>query len=157
MRNGRCRMHGGASTGPRTSAGLARSRQANSKHGRYSAKAKLDAKLLHQLFLFNKFACGNFAEHSDGGIFSLAALVSTGSRTLTESCCAVPNLGCRVSLSLSLDLSTSLSLPPPRSLFQHQDFHLWGQSVTVTSSGAHTIHSHFSANGRSQSKRFTVI
>ena len=49
MRNGRCRMHGGASTGPRTRAGLARSRQANSKHGRYSDKAKLEAKLLHKL------------------------------------------------------------------------------------------------------------
>jgi hypothetical protein len=49
MRNGRCRMHGGASTGPRTQAGLARSRQANSKDGRYCAKAKLEAKLLHQL------------------------------------------------------------------------------------------------------------
>jgi hypothetical protein len=49
MRNGRCRMHGGASTGPRTGPGLARSRRANSKHGRYSAKAKLEAKLLHKL------------------------------------------------------------------------------------------------------------
>ena len=49
MRNGRCRMHGGASTGPKTERGLARSRQANWKHGCYSAKSKLQAKLLHQL------------------------------------------------------------------------------------------------------------
>jgi hypothetical protein len=38
MPNGRCRMHGGASTGPRTPEGLARSRKANWKHGRYSAE-----------------------------------------------------------------------------------------------------------------------
>lgn len=36
MRNGRCRMHGGASTGPRTPEGLARLRAANIKHGLYS-------------------------------------------------------------------------------------------------------------------------
>ena len=48
MRNGRCRMHGGTSTGPRTSAGLAGSALANWKHGRYSAKARQEAKLLRQ-------------------------------------------------------------------------------------------------------------
>jgi hypothetical protein len=37
MGNGRCRMHGGASTGPRTPAGLARSKRARWKHGLYSA------------------------------------------------------------------------------------------------------------------------
>jgi hypothetical protein len=39
MPNGRCRMHGGMSTGPRTLEGLAPSRRANWKHGRYSAEA----------------------------------------------------------------------------------------------------------------------
>jgi hypothetical protein len=39
MANGRCRMHGGASTGPRTAEGLARSRLARWKHGLYSAGA----------------------------------------------------------------------------------------------------------------------
>ncbi|MFC1604855.1 HGGxSTG domain-containing protein [Planctomycetota bacterium] len=39
MKNGRCRMHGGKSTGPRTPEGLERSRKANWKHGRYSAKS----------------------------------------------------------------------------------------------------------------------
>lgn len=48
MHNGRCRMHGGTSTGPRTERGLARSSRANWQHGLYSAKAKLEAKLLHQ-------------------------------------------------------------------------------------------------------------
>jgi hypothetical protein len=37
MRNGRCRMHGGASTGPRTAEGIERIRAARTKHGRYSA------------------------------------------------------------------------------------------------------------------------
>ena len=40
MANGRCRMHGGASTGPRTPEGLERSRRSNWKHGHYSAEAK---------------------------------------------------------------------------------------------------------------------
>jgi hypothetical protein len=39
MRNGRCWMHGGKSTGPRTAEGLERCRTANLKHGRYSKKA----------------------------------------------------------------------------------------------------------------------
>ena len=33
-------MHGGLSTGPRTAAGLARSRQARWKHGQFSAEAR---------------------------------------------------------------------------------------------------------------------
>jgi len=40
MKNGRCRMHGGLSTGPRTPAGLARSRRARWKHGIYSAEIR---------------------------------------------------------------------------------------------------------------------
>src|SRR5262245_48819598 len=40
MPNGRCRLHGGKSTGPRTREGLERSRKANWKHGYYSAQAK---------------------------------------------------------------------------------------------------------------------
>ena len=42
MRNGRCRLHGGKSTGPRTPEGLARSRRSNWKHGHYSAEAKAE-------------------------------------------------------------------------------------------------------------------
>ncbi|MHC4260552.1 MAG: HGGxSTG domain-containing protein [Planctomycetota bacterium] len=40
MPNGRCRMHGGKSTGPRTPEGLERSRKANWKHGLYSAESR---------------------------------------------------------------------------------------------------------------------
>lgn len=36
MKNGRCRMHGGKSTGPKTSAGKDAIRRAHWKHGRYS-------------------------------------------------------------------------------------------------------------------------
>ena len=39
MANGRCRLHGGKSTGPRTPEGLERSRRANWKHGHPSAEA----------------------------------------------------------------------------------------------------------------------
>jgi hypothetical protein len=38
MRNGRCRLHGGKSTGPRTAAGLARSQNARWRHGGCTAK-----------------------------------------------------------------------------------------------------------------------
>ena len=48
MHNGRCRMHGGASTGPRTPEGLARSRRARWKHGLYSAEAKAEARFFRQ-------------------------------------------------------------------------------------------------------------
>jgi hypothetical protein len=34
--NGRCRDHGGLSTGPRTAEGLARMRQAKTRHGLYA-------------------------------------------------------------------------------------------------------------------------
>jgi len=36
MKSGRCRLHGGCSTGQRTPEGRERSRKANFKHGRYS-------------------------------------------------------------------------------------------------------------------------
>jgi len=39
MPNGRCRMHGGPSTGPKTPEGLERSRKARWKHGRRSREA----------------------------------------------------------------------------------------------------------------------
>lgn len=40
MPNGRCRLHGGASTGPRTADGLARIKAARTTHGHYSAEMK---------------------------------------------------------------------------------------------------------------------
>ncbi len=49
MKNGRCRLHGGKSTGPRTPEGLARARRANWKHGLYSAEAKAEWRLIRWL------------------------------------------------------------------------------------------------------------
>jgi hypothetical protein len=40
--NGRCKVHGGKSTGPRTPEGLERGRRANWKHGQFSRKAKAE-------------------------------------------------------------------------------------------------------------------
>jgi hypothetical protein len=42
MPNGRCKLHGGKSTGPRTPGGLERSRQANWKHRHFSRDAKAE-------------------------------------------------------------------------------------------------------------------
>jgi len=39
MKNGRCRFHGGLSTGPKTETGKLRSRRGNWKHGLRSAEA----------------------------------------------------------------------------------------------------------------------
>jgi hypothetical protein len=49
MRNGRCRMHGGTSTGPRTAEGLQRSKNARWKHGFYSAEAKAERRVFRDL------------------------------------------------------------------------------------------------------------
>jgi hypothetical protein len=58
MANGRCRMHGGGSTGPRTATGLQKSRRAHWKHGRYSAEAKAESRSVRQ-FLKNARALLN--------------------------------------------------------------------------------------------------
>jgi hypothetical protein len=39
MANGRCRLHGGLSTGPKTPEGIERIRRAVTKHGNYSKEA----------------------------------------------------------------------------------------------------------------------
>lgn len=40
MPNGRCRLHGGRSTGPRTEAGRAAVATARTKHGQYDAESR---------------------------------------------------------------------------------------------------------------------
>ena len=42
MSNGRCRLHGGKSTGPKTTEGIERIRRAVTKHGRYSKAARAE-------------------------------------------------------------------------------------------------------------------
>jgi hypothetical protein len=53
MKNGRCRLHGGKSTGPKTLGGIERIRQAHLKHGEYTKEAIASRKefntLLRQL------------------------------------------------------------------------------------------------------------
>jgi hypothetical protein len=51
MPNGRCRVHGGKSTGPRTPEGLERSRRANWKHGHFSREAKAERSRLRAAIL----------------------------------------------------------------------------------------------------------
>lgn len=54
MKNGRCRMHGGMSTGPRTLIGQERSRSANFKHGEYSSETRT---LIQEMRRLLKSAC----------------------------------------------------------------------------------------------------
>ena len=49
MRNGRCRMHGGASTGPKTAAGIARQRAAVTIHGMCGQEARQEMRHFRQL------------------------------------------------------------------------------------------------------------
>lgn len=49
MANGRCRMHGGASTGPRTAEGLRASQTSRLVHGRNSRRARLIKAILREL------------------------------------------------------------------------------------------------------------
>jgi len=48
MKNQRCRLHGGRSTGPKTREGKERSRMANWKHGYYSESQKLQYKNMRE-------------------------------------------------------------------------------------------------------------
>ncbi len=48
MENGRCRLHGGLSTGPKTPEGLERSRKARWKHGHFSAEARNERRQIRE-------------------------------------------------------------------------------------------------------------
>ena len=50
MANGRCRLHGGLSTGPKTAEGIERFRRAVTKHGRYTKAATLERTEIRDLF-----------------------------------------------------------------------------------------------------------
>jgi hypothetical protein len=50
MKNGRCRLHGGLSTGPKTAEGIERIRRAKTKHGIYTAAAMAERKRFRDLF-----------------------------------------------------------------------------------------------------------
>ena len=50
MPNGRCRLHGGKSTGPKTAEGIARIRLAVTKDGRYTKAARAELERYRELF-----------------------------------------------------------------------------------------------------------
>jgi hypothetical protein len=49
MANGRCRLHGGLSTGPKTVAGIERIRRAVTKRGRYTASMMAERRDVREL------------------------------------------------------------------------------------------------------------
>lgn len=49
MKNGRCRMHGGKCTGPKTKEGKHRSAQANLKHGLYTKASTAEKKRMQEI------------------------------------------------------------------------------------------------------------
>ncbi len=49
MKNGRCRMHGGKCTGPKTKEGKLRSAQANLKHGYYTQASISERKRMQEI------------------------------------------------------------------------------------------------------------
>ena len=49
MANGRCRLHGGLSTGAKTAEGIERIRRAVTKHGRYSKRARVERECYRKL------------------------------------------------------------------------------------------------------------
>jgi hypothetical protein len=64
MANGRCRIHGGLSTGPKTAEGRERARTASLVHGRYSAEAAAERRYYRELL---KRSRATLAELRDGG------------------------------------------------------------------------------------------
>ena len=70
MANGRCRMHGGKSTGPRTPEGLERSRNANLKHGFYSAESIAERRYISQLLRSSREILGQVEENIENSVVS---------------------------------------------------------------------------------------
>jgi len=54
LTNGRCRLHGGKSTGPNTIEGKRRSAEANLKHGLYTNIAIEERKLMRKMMQWRK-------------------------------------------------------------------------------------------------------
>jgi len=60
MRNGRCRLHGGLSTGPKTQEGIERIRNANFRHGNYTAAAQRTRREVRELILRSRALLAKF-------------------------------------------------------------------------------------------------
>jgi len=54
MKNGKCRLHGGKSTGPRTAKGLLRVKQSKTKHSFYSKEANEERRQVRVLIKRSK-------------------------------------------------------------------------------------------------------
>ncbi len=66
MRNGRCRLHGGKSTGPRTAEGRARCRAARWKHGLYCAEAVAERRRVRELLRNSADLLAEFKRRVEG-------------------------------------------------------------------------------------------
>jgi hypothetical protein len=90
MPNGRCKVHGGKSTGPRTPEGLERSRRANWKHGHFSWEAKAERSRLRAAILALRNLCDAIRRfkscHSDQHLAEISAAsakeIAKGSRNI---------------------------------------------------------------------------
>jgi len=67
MPNGRCRLHGGFSTGPKTAAGIELIRRAVTKHGRYSQPARAEGRALRLLLKECREALSQMQSEFDRG------------------------------------------------------------------------------------------
>ena len=54
MKNGRCRLHGGKSTGPKTTEGKNRAASANYKHGLYTNEAIMERQFMRDMMQWKK-------------------------------------------------------------------------------------------------------
>jgi hypothetical protein len=75
MPNGRCRMHGGPSTGPRTEAGKAKIRASRTKHGRFSQAAIQRRREARALIWGIRDLLQEMAAHERSGRFSARGFV----------------------------------------------------------------------------------
>ena len=80
MPNGRCRLHGGKSTGPRTVDGLERCRKANWKHGWYSQQSLAERRQVRELMRSSAQLLRELGSEAPGCILGC----STGSLTLVK-------------------------------------------------------------------------
>src|SRR5947207_13145085 len=83
MPNGRCKLHGGKSTGARTAEGLERSRRANWKHGHFSREAKEERARLRAAILALRDLCDSMRCCWES-LFWIAALEKKGPEFVKE-------------------------------------------------------------------------
>lgn len=57
MANGRCRLHGGKSTGPKTIEGKLKAAMANYKYGHYTKEAIDEKRRVNEMLRWNKDLC----------------------------------------------------------------------------------------------------